>query len=220
MATINELRNYCKDLQIYREDIDLYKVSYEDKLVDLISILDNYFKVSYIQANKPWKAYDVEKWIEYSGIREFVKLYPDITEKELRSLFATLGYKVYFMGDDSRFYEYSGISIIPKFFKEDGKLSYAQNWVRRINRNYSEYCKFEIRFAREIFPEFLDELMKTPAKKIEVYEDRVVYRDFHFSIGPLSKQCLSKLKKILRENGIFQLFDKSDGHYIGIEVRL
>ena len=48
------------------------------------------------------------------------------------------------------------------------KLTFAQEWLKKINHNYYMYCSSEIKRAKELYPQYIERLIETPKEKIEI----------------------------------------------------
>ena len=100
------------------------------------------------------------------------------------------------------------------------RRSFAQNWVKKINEEYSIYCSKEKRRADASFEVMMGEMGEWPESKIEKYEDKVLYRDYSFShmthIGDTgSREYRKFFNRRLMDNGILEATDQ-EGNYIGM----
>ena len=100
---------------------------------------------------------------------------------------------------------------------EKGKpLTFAQEYVRKINHNYSLYIAGERKKAREIFDEIITELSHMPIEKIARGKDFTLFEGYknETEIGP---ECARFCGNLLKKAGIEKYYE--DREYKGMAVK-
>ena len=203
MITAVELREHCKKLRIQREE-------------DLKSVLSNYFEYYFISGHRPWKAVIGNKKCKPIPIhRDFYSSgmsssehkfeWPNFSEEALRQSLINLGFYV----TEHR------ISLCVPPCEEGKELTFAQDWVKKINTSYSEYCANEKEVAKKRYSEFLSKLYSTPLEKTKTFSEYTLFCDFKFDTE-ISSVCNRYMLRFMSRDGIAQYFE--DGKYKGIIV--
>ena len=107
------------------------------------------------------------------------------------------------------------ISISVPPYEKGAKLSFAQEWVKKINTSYSDYCANEKKIANEVYSEFVSELLSTPTKSIKTYDGYTLFCDFKFDCK-ISSKCTTFIRRLMIRDGIEECYE--DGKYKGIKV--
>ena len=203
MTSATELREHCDQLRIQREE-------------DLKSILNDYFESSFIEAHRPWKAVIGNKRCKpipihrdfYSSdttslCREFK--WPNLSEDLLRKSLENLGFVI----TEHR------ISLTVPACEKGKKLTFAQEWVKRINSSYSQYCVNEKKKANELYAEFISKLHSVPSESVKTYEGYTLFEGFKFETK-ISQKCANHIISLMSRDGLEQYYE--DGKYKGIRV--
>ena len=128
-----------------------------------------------------------------------------MSEENLRKELTNLGFVV--TGP------YIAISVPP--CKNGQKLSYAQEWVKKINYKYSVYCKNEKELAKEIYAEFISNLLSFPKERIKTHDEYTLFCDYKHKYR-ISSICYSAILRLMENDGIEELYE--NGEYKGIKV--
>lgn len=203
MITAVELREHCKKLRIQREE-------------DLKSVLSNYFEYAFISRHRPWKAILGNKKCKPIPIHRDLYYpmktgfwckfeWPNFSEEALRQCLTNLGFYV----TEHR------ISLCVPPCEEGKELTFAQDWVKKINTSYSEYCANEKEVAKKRYSEFLSKLYSTPLEKTKTFSEYTLFCDFKFDTE-ISSVCNRYMLRFMSRDGIAQYFE--DGKYKGIIV--
>lgn len=203
MTTATELRKYCDQLRIQREE-------------DLKSILNDYFEFSFIEAHRPWKAVIGNKRCKPIHIHSnFYSLdeavfchefkWPNLSEDLLRKNLESLGFVIT---------EHRILLTVPACEKGE-KLTFAQEWVKKINSSYLQYCVNEKKKANELYAEFISKLHSAPSESVKTYEEYTLFEEFKFEPN-ISSKCARYIKSWMLRDGIEEYYE--DGKYKGIRV--
>ena len=204
MTTAKELRQHCERLTSKREE-------------DLKSALSEYFNSTFIACHKPFRAVIGNKRCKPIPIhRAFVASsgetflsskikWPNFSEELLRKELENLGFII----------TKNRISISVPPYEKGAKLSFAQEWVKKINASYSEYCANEKKVAKEMYSEFISALCSVPVETIKTYDEYTLFCDFKFD-RKISSKCLTFIRRLMVRDGIEEYYE--DGKYIGIKV--
>lgn len=203
MTTAKELREHCDKLRSKREE-------------DLKSILNDYFESSFIEAHRPWRAVIGNKRCKpipihrdfYSSdatsfCREFK--WPNLSEDLLRKELEELGFVI----TEHR------ISLTVPACEKGKKLTFAQEWVKKINSSYSQYCLNEKKKANELYSEFISKLHSTSAESVKTYEGYTLFEGFKFETE-ISAKCATYIRALMSHDGIEEYYE--DGKYKGVRV--
>lgn len=202
MTAVEELRELCENLRIKRKE-------------ELKSILNEYFEATFILPHKPWRAVvgnkkcrpiPIYRDFGFPEYGDFFKIqWPNYSEETLRNVLTDLGFVV----------TENKICISVPAYEKGKKLTFAQEWVKKINTSYSEYCEKEKHLAKEFYQEFVSKLISTPVEKIKTCDGYTLFMDFKIEPKSSSK-CASFVRKLMLRDGIEELFE--NGSYKGIKV--
>ena len=214
MANVKELRDFCEQIYLTNETLLKFR-------------LDKYFETVFLDAHIPWRAVIGNKKCKpipiyrnfefydknlnpfmYSGYSSSdVKfVWPNMSEHLIRKLLSDLGFVV----------KWDNISISVPPLKNGQKLTYAQEWVKRINHAYSVYCAHEKNCAKELYEELISDLMNTPQKNIKTCEEYTVFCGYKFEkeVNPVVAKYL---RRFMSRDGIHECFENFE--YKGIMVK-
>ena len=204
MTTAKELRQHCEQLRKEREE-------------ELKSVLSDYFESTFIAGHKPFRAVignkkcrpiPIHRWfLAFSGERLLnCKIqWPNFSEDMLRKELENLGFVI----------TKDRISISVPPCEKGAKLSFAQEWVKKINASYSDYCANEKKIANEMYSEFILALRSIPAESIRIYDGYTLFCDFKVDYK-ISSKCATFMKRLMKRDGIAECYE--DGKYMGIKV--
>lgn len=222
MATAQELRDHLQDASSRRTEA-------------LKAVLNAYFEYSFIKAHKPFRAVignnecrPVPIYRDFPGhgrtiyvtngpkVIETVSLphfeWPVSTEEELREELEGLGFVL----------TEHLITIAVHPLKKDEPMSFAQEWVKKINDSYSAYCDSEKKEAEKAFPSLLAQLRSSPytvSLNSGYISGYVLYPGFTFKgTEYVSTPFLKFIRRLFREKEIEAYF--VDGKYKGIRAPL
>lgn len=203
MGTVNALREHCTNLHVKREK-------------NLKSTLSEYFESAFIGKHKPFRAVIGNKRCKPIPIyRDFafsIKdaygfkfVWPNFSEETLRKELSNLGFVV----TENRI----SISVPP--YKKGEKMSFAQEWVKKINHSYSVYCSNEKKMAEELYPDVIKKLHSTPTENIITYDGYTLFCNFRYEHS-ISRKCATFIKRLMLRDGIKECFE--NGEYKGVMV--
>ena len=204
MTTVEELRQHCQRLALEREE-------------ELKEVIEDYFLATFIAANRPFRAVIGNRKCRPVPIHQtFIELscnellchevkWPNLSEELIRKGLENLGFVIT--------KQEICVSVPP--YKKGSKMTFAQEWVKKINDNYSDYCAYEKKKAKEAYSEFIAALVSVPKESIMTFDEFTLFCDFKFE-GEITKKCLKFLKKMLVRDGIEEYFE--NGEYKGIRV--
>ncbi len=204
MDTADSLRRYCKELREKREE-------------ELKTVLDDYFCDNFIAEPRPFRAVLGNKKCKpipvYKKILEPCKAknescfyqWPNFSEELLRQELENLGFVV----------TKNKISIMVPPYEKGKELSFAQEWVRKINQSYSKYCASQKKFADKMYSKYVLELLSINPERIKTYQSYTLFCDFEFGYR-VSPKCETYIKRLMMRDGIEPYYE--DGKYRGIKV--
>lgn len=203
MTTAKGLRQHCDQLRIKREE-------------DLKSILSTYFESSFIEAHSPWRAVIGNKRCKPIPIyRDFYSSdttsfwhkfkYLNLSEDLLRKGLEELGFVI----TEHR------ISLTVPACEKGKKLTFAQEWVKKINSSYSQYCLNEKKKANELYSDFISKLHSTSDESVKTYEGYTLFEGFKFETV-ISSKCATYIRALMSCDGIEEYYE--DGKYKGVRV--
>lgn len=203
MTTVNTLREHCSNLYFEREK-------------NLQSILSEYFESAFIGKHKPFRAIIGNKrckpipiYRDFAfSIQEaygFKLVWPNFSEETLRKELSNLGFVI----AENRI----SISVPPH--KKGEKMTFAQEWVKKINHSYSVYCANEKKLAEELYPDVIKKLHFTPAENIITYDGYTLFRNFRYERS-ISRKCATFIRRLMVRDGIKECFE--NGEYKGMIV--
>lgn len=207
MTTVEEIRENCNELELTRKE-------------ELKSMLNNYFKDRFIKWHRPWRATKGNK--ETSSIKLYrthlvlnvvsvsekevgMCYWPNFSIEKLCKELENLGFV--FMDDDD--------SIAVPAYQKGQELTFAQEWVKKINYAYSEYCSIEKEVAKELYSKMISGLSCVPIENQITADGYTLFSNFAFETV-ISKQCRRFLKRLMKNDGIEEYYD--DEVYKGIRV--
>ena len=204
MFTVKELRQYCEQLHNERKE-------------ELKSVLNDYFERAFITRHRPFKAVVGNKrckpipihrgFLVFSrkAVLNYKIQWPNFSEDLLRKELENLGFII----TNNRI----SISVPP--YEKGAKMSFAQEWVKKINASYSDYCANEKKIANEMYSEFILALRSIPAESIRIYDGYTLFCDFKVDYK-ISSKCATFMKRLMKRDGIAECYE--DGKYMGIKV--
>ena len=96
------------------------------------------------------------------------------------------------------------------------KLTFAQELVKKINKNYSLYCKAEYEKAEKLYSfEVLEALRLASLKNVKTCNGYTIYYMEKFET-PISRPCYRRIKQLMLRDGIEEYFE--EGKYKGLKV--
>lgn len=216
--TIESLRSFCNKVhEQRREDVKKaltdwleefilknrrWRAVIGNKKCKPISIHRNFY--SNKKSRKPYIKPPVNM---YSPTRYY---WPDLSDAEIKEIIRSLGFVV--SGGPGEFWAMA-VSV-PK--PEKGKsLTFAQEWVKKINHNYSLYCAKEKENAKKYFKEIISDLCNMPIEQVKTESDRVLFEGYQFKT-PVSSKCHNYIRAEMAKNGIKEYY--VDENNFGIQV--
>lgn len=209
MATTKELYEFIEKLRIERE---------KEAKQQIEKLLENFFQKCFIEGHRPWRAvignkrckpvpihYHIEFYRESSVDKDW--MWPDMPESFIREYLEELGFVL----------TKKNICVSVDAYTKGETMSFAQEWVRRINHSYSVYCLNEKKLAEKMYSDFIQELIETPVEKIKICDGYVLFEKFKFS-KEVSRKCAHHLNRLLMNDG--RIYAKvEDGKYLGTMVK-
>ena len=204
MTTAKELRQHCEQLRKEREE-------------ELKSVLSDYFESTFIAGHKPFRAVignkkcrpiPIHRWfLAFSGERllNYKIQWPNFSDDMLRKELENLGFVI----------TKDRISISVPPCEKGAKLSFAQEWVKKINASYSDYCANEKKIANEVYSEAVSALLSTPTENIKTCDGYTLFCGVKFE-REVSSKCATFVKRLMARDGIEEHYE--DGKYKGIKV--
>jgi len=219
MATAQELREHLQDVSTGKTEA-------------LKAVLNAYFKYSFIKAHKPFRAVKGNKkckpipiYRDFSGRRRiYYSITTTDTHTEVNNIFEGLSFEWPIEPEGALRKELENlgfvltecrISIFVPPFQKGEPMSFAQEWVKKINASYAEYCDSEKKKATRLYKQFIDELMATPYT-LQLDEDHVLYPNFRLNQS-ISRPCYKFIKRLMVANGIDAYYEGKE--YKGIRVK-
>lgn len=221
MATLQELRNFCNTVR-------------EQRRKDVESILTDWLEIKFIKSNNPWRAIignkkckpipihrnfsSKKKEISYSKnpyIWSAMFYWPDLPEKEIREIIENLGFII--VTNKCHPNDPDKLCLAVPAYEKGKPLTFAQEWVKKINYNYSLYIADNRKKAKQYYDEVISKLCETPIENISTRDGFTIFENFEFEIPISNHKCYSYLKKLLKDSGIEDYYDE-DGNYKGMRV--
>ena len=205
MNSIQELRERCDQLHIQREEA-------------LKAVLVDYFESSFIEGHSPWKAIIGNKNCKPIPIHRAFRTFganssycrpfewPNLSEELIRKHLKSLGFAV---TEDK-------IRLSVPACEKGKKLTFAQEWVKKINHSYSQYCAKEKRLAKEVYSALISQLDSTPDKDVKTFEGYTLFYGVK-SENPISAKCAAYTRSLMARDMIEEYYDESN-NYVGIKV--
>lgn len=211
---LEKIRNLCDNLLTQRKE--------EVKL-----ILSDWLEYCFIRVNKPWRAFvgkrkfrpiPIHRSFSLAKLTEPYKQgtiykswsyfsWPDLPDSIIIEVLENLGFVV------------SGprICLSVPIHKKGEPYTFAQEWVKRINHNYSLYVASEKKLAKTYYSMVLSDLCNYPHEKILSRDGYTLFSYFTFETElNRSKKCNFTLFQLLKGVGIEPYFE--DGEYAGLRV--
>lgn len=107
------------------------------------------------------------------------------------------------------------ISLTVPACEKGKKLTFAQEWVKKINSSYSQYCLNEKKKANELYSEFISKLHSTSAESVKTYEGYTLFERFKFETE-ISAKCATYIRALMSHDGVEEYYE--DGKYKGVRV--
>lgn len=196
MATVDNLREHCKELRKKREE-------------ELKTVLDDYFDENFITKHRPFRAVIGNKKCKPIPIHNSFGTcryqWPNFSEELLRHELENLGFVV----------TKNQISIMVPPYEKGEKLSFAQEWVKKINHKYSEYCNSEKKVAKEMYSNYIEELLSIDPVRVKTYDEYTLFCNFKFEVE-ISSKCTTFIKRLMLRDRIEPYYE--DGQYRGMKV--
>ena len=171
------------------------------------AIID-YFTYHFIKCHKPWRAIKTRNKCVTEPF--YAKLsWPNLPEDNIRECIIKLGF-VLFRPSKTMWYV-----TVPKW-KKGEKLTFAQEWVKKINDNYTKYCAQEKERAKALFSEYISELISSSPEKIHFFSEYTLFEGFVFR-EVISVECARFMREMLKNEGIEEYCENDK--YVGIIVR-
>lgn len=167
MITVNDLRERCKKIHSNRR-----------KKVECV--LESWLKESFIFKNRPWRAVIGNKRCKPIPIHRDILSYrdnthflcwPDLPEHEIREILEILGFVI--IG--------AKLSLAVPPLEKGKPLTFAQEWVKRINYNYSLYIRNERMLAEKSYNDIISLLYNAPDKSIRICDGYVLFEGVNIS---------------------------------------
>lgn len=136
-------------------------------------------------------------------------LWPDLPDEEIQAVIESLGFVV--TGKNCNSF---CLSVPP--YENGKKLTFAQEWVRKINHNYSVYVAHERKKAEFFYHVILSELCDSSATNVKICNGYTLFEGYRFQTE-ISSQCYHYIRSLLAKDGIEQYYDECDG-YEGLRI--
>lgn len=205
MTTAKELHNFCNELRNQRRE-------------EVKVLLTNWL-AGFIANHKRWRAVIGNRKCRPIPIhRDFTKnplfsnyyiLWPDLPDEEIQAVIESLGFVV--TGKNCNSF---CLSVPP--YENGKKLTFAQEWVRKINHNYSVYVAHERKKAEFFYHVILSELCDSSATNVKICNGYTLFEGYRFQTE-ISSQCYHYIRSLLAKDGIEQYYDECDG-YEGLRI--
>ena len=203
MTTVKELRERCDKLRINRKE-------------DLKSVLNDYFESAFISAHRPWRAVIGNKKCKPIPVhRDFCFFdeeshgykfkWPNFSEEVLRKELENLGFVI----------ATHRISLTVPAFKKGDELTFAQEWVKKINTSYSEYCANEKKVAKEVYSELISKMLSAPSEHVKTCDGYTFFSDFKVN-REVSRKCVTFIRRLMLRDGIEEHYE--NGEFKGLKV--
>ena len=201
----------------------LYVNVREKRKEEVVKVLDSWFKCKFIRENRPWHANYGANRCRYVAIhrdfyndfsaesisKEFYSYlyrWPYMSQEELQEVLLELGFVFSSYG--------SRICIAVPIHEKGTPYTYAQNWVKEINHNYSVYVAHEKKIAEADFDKTINELRDYPSSKIHIAKDHIIFYDYkhpEFEVRGLPRRRF--YNRFLKENGISEYIETTHDDY-------
>lgn len=204
------------------EDLrDFINKEHEKRKGEIQTVVTKYFEDYFIACHKPWRAMVTKNkcvtepftddilGVVFIGedTHTFGIKWPDLSEEEIRKCLISLGFVVS---------EFGFHVAVPKWKKHE-TLTFAQEWVKKINDNYTLYCAQEKEQARALYPEVIYELKTSSPETIHYFPEYTLFEGFKFS-KEVSIECARFMDEMLNKDGIKEYYNDED-KYVGVIVR-
>ena len=204
MDTAKGLREHCDKLRAEREEA-------------LKSVLIDYFEKTFLKNHRPWRAVIGNKkckpipihrtfcFYDQDSFGCFKFKWPNLSESMIRKGLVDLGFVV----------TEHQISISVSPHTKGEPLSFAQEWVKKINHSYSEYCHDQKQIAKDLYVELISKLSSAPSEIIKTYDTFTLFCDFKLDTS-MSSQCATYMRRLMSRDGIEEFYE--NGVYKGIKI--
>ncbi len=205
MSTAKELRQYCEQLR-------------KERCEELKSVLSDFFESTFIAGHKPFRAvignkkcksipiYRCFLAVSEGKVLNYQIQWPNFSEDLLRKELENLGFVI----------TANNLCISVPPYEKGAKLSFAQEWVRKINTSYSDYCAKEKKFAKMIYSEIISALCSTPTDCIITCDGYTIFKIPKFDYE-ISLKRSTFIRSLMRRDGI-ELYYNKEGKYQSIKV--
>ena len=197
MALASEVRERCSQL-------------YDERKEELKLVLCKFFEEEFISKHRVWRATPFNK--KYTPVpvskyfssfpEEKVKKYswPNMSEEVVRKLLRELGF----------FVSESEIFLCVPPIEKAKKLTFAQEYVKKVNHAYSVYCAEQKKKAKEVYSDLLSSLKEHSDKNVIIYDDYTFFKNVKINFKEIEKKGYKMVKKFMKQDGIEECFENGE----------
>lgn len=221
MATLQELRDFCNTVR-------------EQRRKDVESVLTDWLESRFIESNNPWRAIIGNKKCkpipihrdfsskkikdpydkDFYNIWHDIFYWPDLPEKEIREIIENLGFII--VKNKCHPNDPDKLCLAVPAYEKGKPLTFAQEWVKKINYNYSLYIVDNRKKAEQYYNKVISKLCESPIKNMSTRDGFTIFENFEFEV-PMDYKCYSYLRKLLNDSGI-EDYDDEEGNLRGLRV--
>lgn len=196
--TMEDLREYCNIVKTERK---------EEIKEDLEAWLNKKFGYGL----KPWRAIIGKKVVKPIPLNlyEVDREWPNVTKEFIKKTIEDLGFIVFESLNGT------GLVLAVTKCKKGQKLTWAQNKIRQLNHDYSQYVANEKVKAQKYFDKIISDFCNFESSKPLLGDGYILFENYKSGIT-ISPKCKKFINRLLRENKMEECFE--NGKYLGIRV--
>ena len=130
--------------------------------------------------------------------------WPDLLDEEIIDIIKDLGFHIYSRSEQISI-ENMCLAIPP--YKDGEPLTFAQEWMKKINDSYSKYVADEKLKAKSHYKKVLRELANYDINKVRIDKEYIVFEEYQYD-EVLSCKCAAELARLLEKDGIRTRYNK------------
>lgn len=212
---LNQFREHCNKI-------------YNERRNDVKFVLEKWLESFITKKRRPWRAIEGKKKLrpipihrnfgnekkrnkeDLVPVSAFYFYWPDLPDEEIMNIIKDLGFNIYCRGETISL---NNISLAIPAPKKGESLTFAQEWVKKINDSYSKYVAKEKLKAKEHYKNLLHDLSGYDTYDIRIDKEFMIFENYESEFAKaMSPKCKSELAKLLAKDGIYLHYNPSPSY--------
>lgn len=208
---LNQFREHCNKI-------------YNERRNDVKFVLEKWLESFITKNHWPWRAIEGKKKLypipihrnfgnekkrnkEDLDVYSFRFYWPDLPDEEIMNIIKDLGFNIYCIFEPISL---GNMCLAIPAPKKGESLTFAQEWVKKINDNYSKYVAEEKLKAKEHYKNLLHDLSGYDNNNIRTDKEFMIFENYEPEFAKaMSPKCKSELAKLLAKDGIHLSYNPS-----------